>query len=208
MVTEEQKEIIIKLYGEKKTFEEIGKVLNHSRYWVGKEVNKLLGAGELDKRPVLHTITEALKPQYQRVMALYNDGLTYENIGKEVGVSESRIKVIVQKLREMGYVGEHRTVKRKTRDIKPHIAKVQRTDTVWNEQGIKCTCKVSNTCVFGFTFECDKPLAQKCNYLGAMHKSRPKAEDGLCHVYQKITKDNPRRVEKEFNAYEGTDVIW
>lgn len=138
---------------------------------------------------------------------MYNDCKTYEEIGKVLGCHETRVSVMVKRLRQEGIIGV-RQIKRKSSPRSRHIPVEQRTDEVWNEKGIKCTCKVSNTCVFGYTFNCNKPMEAKCDFIGRQGHSRPKAEDGLCHSYQKITYDNPRRQEVAFNAFEGNDIIW
>ena len=196
--TNEEIETVKKMYVDGSTFAEIGKAFHTQRENISQLITQLLDDGELTKRK-RRAGRKSDEQTIDMIVALYNDGLLYEDIAKKVGRSKGGVSWILRSLIEKGTIEKRERVHsnyiiKHKRVIKPRkfVRKVK-TGYEINDKPIKCTASVARTCVFG---TCSGE--HRCNFIGCTGKARILiCPHEACTVYQKITKDNPRRVIME-----------
>lgn len=193
--TDEELELVKKLYLEGVTCADIGKAIHTDRMRISDLIKQFIESGELEKRK-LRRGKRTEEQTVHMIVALYNDGVLYEDIAKRVGKSKGAVGWIIRKLIDKGAIEKRKKVHsnqviKRRRVIKPRkFTRKTRTDYVINDKPIKCTCAVARTCIFGTCNE-----QHRCNFIGCTGKARILiCPPDACTVYQKITKDNPRRI--------------
>lgn len=161
--TDGKEDIIRKMYKEGATIQEISIAVNFNPSTVCKYTKKMIQKGELEPR---HTKAKPL--DQDRIIEMYNKGMTYADIGAEFSCSDMKISGICKGLRANGILKERgRAGTNKSNHVKPYRRNKTAEVIEDSSKGVKCTPRVARGCKYG---TCNSGWL--CNYVDITGKLR------------------------------------